>query len=138
MSLIQYQSGSSGSSTDFGGFVGMMQEGVWEQPRQSYSVPGVVGSAHLVHARTSRPLSCSYRIHGYATRALAEAALRAIDALTDTLFGTVSNTVSGDTVTWENCTFMGYERGEIRYDGSGEHGWWVEGRLNWIQRVPNA
>ncbi len=138
MALIQYQSGSSGTSTNFGGFVGMMQEGPWEQPIQSYSVPGVTGSAHLVHARTSRSLSCSYLIDSYATRALAEAALRAIDALTDSLFGTVSNTVGSDTTTWENCTFRGFERGPIKLDGSGEHGWWVEGRLNWIQRAPNA
>ncbi len=138
MALIQYQSGSSGTSTNFGGFVGMMQEGVWEQPIQAFSAPGVTGAAHLIHARLSRPLSCSYRIHGYATRALAEAALRTIDALTDSLFGTVSNTVGADTVTWENCTFRGFVRGEIKYDGSGEHDWWVEGRLNWIQRAPNA
>ena len=120
-------------ATTFGTLHGAMNEGPWNMPIQTLSVPGAIGVSHLIDETKERQLSCPFRIHGYASYALCKAALDAVDAVNGKLTGTV--TITGTLAsTYTNCTFIGFDRGQIKYDGSGQNGWWVEGRLVWIQR----
>lgn len=136
MSVGQYVTGSSGTFGTFGTLHGVMEAGDWNQPTQILSLPGVIGVSQLLDYRKFRELSMEFRIHGYATYALIETAINSIDSQNQTLTGSV--VISGALVaTFANCTFLGFKRGKIKYDGSGEHDWWVDGRLHWLQRAPN-
>ena len=135
MSVGQYTEGASGTFTTLATFHGVMECEEWTQPVQALAVPGLIGSTHLLDYRKSRSLSIEIRAHGYSSYANLNTALEALDALNQTLTGSV--VLSGALVaTHANCTFMGFKRGTPRFDGSGNNGWWIEGRLHWIQRSP--
>lgn len=136
MSVGQYYAGTSGASNTFGTLHGVMDSEPWVQPTQTLMLPGVIGVSQLLDYRKERQLSCDLRIHGYSDYASIAAALETIDSNNQTITGRVFMT--GTLVmNYDNCTFMGFSRGPIKYDGSGNHGWWVEGRLHWVQRSPN-
>lgn len=137
MSISQYAVGGSGSLIPYGGIHQVMETGEWRQPIQSLSMPGIIGTAQLLDYRKERSLSCEFRIQGYSDFESLMTDLDYIDSLNQTLTGTV---VLDGTLIYEyqNCTFTGFAHGPPKYDGSGQNGWWCEGRLSWIQRAPNT
>ena len=135
MSLGQYVEGATGTFVALATFHGVMECEEWQQPLQALAVPGLIGSTHLLDYRKSRTISIEARHHGYASYAALSTAMEALDALNQALTGTV--VLSGSLVAEHaNCTFMGFKRGTPRFDGSGNNGWWIEGRFHWIQRSP--
>lgn len=135
--IQQYVSGSSGTLTTIGTLHGVMEYGDWNQPIQTMGVPGVIGVSQLLDYRKERTLSCEFRIHGYASYQNISNALDAADALNQTLTGRVVMSGILD-ATFDECTYLGFSRGPIKWDGSGNNGWWCEGRLHWVQRAPNS
>lgn len=136
MALYQYPvEGVDDDEFHFGNFHGVMEMQPWEMPVQSFQVPGVLGVAHLVDMTKSRHIACEIRWQGYETYALLESAIAALDAFNGVLRGTVYFTGPLEGA-FPKCTFIGFERtSKARYDGSGLNGWWIEGRLHWIQRT---
>jgi len=135
MAVYQFETEGGGSAVLFGNYHGVMVSEPWSQPIQSFQVPGVYGVAHLIDATKERRLSCYLRWQGYASYFDIETALAAIDAYNGVCVGDVffEGSLTG---TFPKCTFLGFDRtSEIKYDGSGQNGWWVEGRLHWIQRT---
>lgn len=136
MALYQYPvEGTSDDEYSFGNYHGVMEPMPWDMPIQSFQVPGVLGVAHLIDKTKSRHLSCEMRFQGYSSYANLESALASLDAYNGVLKGTVyfTGTLAGS---FPKCTFLGFERtNRSRYDGSGQNGWWIEGRLHWIQRT---
>lgn len=135
--IKQYITGSTGTQITFGTLHGVMVCEPYTQPIQIFSVPGLIGIGQLLDYRKERHLSCDMRAHGYATYADLSDALELLDSYNQTLTGDV--VVSGSlNFTYENCTFLHFARQAPKYDGTGNHDWWIEGRLHWIQRAPNT
>jgi hypothetical protein len=135
MALYQYTDDDATSEVHFGNLHGVMEPDPWDMPIQSFQVPGLYGVAHLIDKTKGRHLSCYLRYQGFETYALLEEGLANLDGVNGTLTGNVyfTGTLAG---VFPRCTFLGFERTmPIKYDGSGENGWWVEGRLHWIQRT---
>lgn len=135
MSIYQfYDVKESTPAAYFGDYHGVIISGPWNMPVQVMSVPGVYGVSHLIDATKERRLSCYLRCQGFASYEALELAMTAFDAVNGVLTGRVflEGYINGS---YPKCTFMGYERGEIKWDGSGLNGWWVEGQLTWIQRT---
>ena len=98
---------------------------------------GVEGESHLIGAPGGRDLEAEFWLTGFANPGLLGAALLAIDGQIGDLRGTIA-IVGGnfDGNAWNNCTFLGYQRGARFYDGSGINSWCVQGKLRWRQRQP--
>lgn len=134
MSVYQYQEGESGFEVLFGNYHGVMIPETWSMPIQSFHVPGLWGVAHLIDTTKERHLSCYLRYQGFESWQLMEQGLSNLDGYNGKLTGNVyfTGTMEG---TFPSCTFLGFERtSEVKWDGSLQNGWWVEGRLHWIQR----
>jgi len=135
MAVYQFYNEDGGDYFHFGNYHGVMVSDPFNQPIQTFQIPGVYGVAHLVDRTKDRHLSCEHRIQGFASYYDLEVNLSTIDAVNGSLFGDVffEGVLAG---TYYRCTFIGFERtSTIKYDGSGQNGWWVEGRLHWIQRT---
>lgn len=95
--------------------------------------PAVKGTSHLIGQLQDRPLECQYILKGYEDPEDLQDVLDEIDGKAGELTGTLTETGNYGQ-TYENCTFIGFDRGIPFKDGSGQHDWCVEGRLRWIQR----
>lgn len=137
MSLYQLREEEGEASQEFPGIHQTMICGPWEQPIQSLSMPGLIGTTMLLDYRKSRQLSIEYRIQDFESYSAIMSALSDIDSLNQRLVGAV---VMYGTLRarFDKCVFMGFERGEPRWDAGGNHDWWIEGKLHWVQRSPNS
>jgi hypothetical protein len=135
MSLAQYTSGSSGPAFAFSSaFHGDILPGLWDAQVVAEQFFGVAGEAHLIGATGGRDLICPYDILGAGSSTLLGAQLVALDAVILQLTGdlAISGNIAG---VYPKCTFLGYERASMFFDGSGVNGWCVFGRLRWRQRA---
>jgi hypothetical protein len=135
MALYQYKGDEDYDATLFGNYHGVMESDPWDMPIQTFQVPGLYGVAHLIDKTKGRHLSCMIRYQGFSSYYDLEVNLAGVDAVNGTLTGTVffEGVLS---CSYPKCTFIGFERmSQIKYDGSGQNGWWIEGRLHWIQRT---
>lgn len=122
-----YNFGGSGLHAD-------IVPGPWEPQLVVESFFGVAGEAHLQGATGGRDLVCEYDLTGFGSSTALGNQLVAIDAQILQLVGTltISGNISG---TYPKCTFLGYERRPMFFDGSGVNGWCCFGRLLWRQRA---
>ena len=95
---------------------------------------GVRGESHLLGRTYGRPLECEYLLSDFDDPADLKNLLVSMDLKVGELTGDLAQTGNWSQ-TFGDCTFIGFERGIPFFDGSGEHGWCVEGRLKWIQRT---
>jgi len=134
MALYQYKGEEDYDATLFGNYHGVMEIDPVDMPIQTFQVPGLTGVAHLIDKPKGRHISCYIRYQGFSSYYDLEVNLAGLEAVTGTLSGTVffEGTLA---CSYPKCTFVSFERtSKIQYDGSGQNGWWVEGRLHWIQR----
>jgi hypothetical protein len=116
----------------FGDRTGAMQVSGVSQGLQELAFPGVLGVAHLVDARKSRRLRCTYTIDGRASAQVIHNVISEINSYQGRLTGTVTGPNSE---TYERCTFLGFTpAGPLQYSAGGTVGWLVRGTLEWIQR----
>lgn len=100
---------------------------------------GVEGESHIIGSRYGRELVCDVTFSGYASRAALQTALDLMSSYNGALTGTVTQSISGDSTTFNECTFLGFEAARPAfYDGSGVNDWVMFGRLRWRQRRPNS
>lgn len=117
-------------------FHGDIIPGPWDAQIVQEAFFGVSGEAHLVGFTGGRDLICNYDIIGALTSTLLGQQLVAIDQVILQLTGDL--TINGNIVgVYPKCTFLGYERAPMFFDGSGVNGWCVFGRLRWRQRNQN-
>lgn len=98
---------------------------------------GVTGEAHIIGEPYGRDLSCELTLQGYASITALQAAIDALDARAGVLTGTLTETISGNSRTFPQTTFIGFQQAPPGpfLDGSGVYGWVCFGRLLWRQRT---
>lgn len=137
--ITHYLSGSSGSSYTFQGSTQhgdiVVQGNDWDPEIVTEKFFGVTGESHLIGSPGGRDLAAEFWLTGYSTPTLLGNDLFTISSKIGLLLGSV--TLSGNLAgTYNNCTFLGYQRSPRFYDGSGVNLWCVQGRLLWRQRQP--
>jgi hypothetical protein len=111
----------------------IIPQGSWDPQLVAEQFFGVAGEAHIFGATGGRDLICEYDLTGFASSTLLGNQLVQIDTKILLLQGTL--TINGNIFgTYPKCTFLGYERLPMFFDGSGVNGWCVFGRLRWRQR----
>lgn len=119
----------------FVGDHGRIMQGTPETRLQRTTFPGVSGESHIINPSGARELSTSFTMKDYATSALLDLAIAAVNQRVSVLTGRI--TVTGDFAgSFDKCTFIGFEIEDQGYRPP--HGWVARGRLRWIQRDPNT
>ncbi len=99
---------------------------------------GVVGESHIIGEPDGRNLTCELTLQGYNTTTLLQSDLDALQTQAGQLTGTLTETISGNSRTFAQCTFLGYAATAPAFlDGSGVNGWVQFGQLLWRQRIRN-
>lgn len=112
---------------------GSMKAGQWDRSFGVQRFFGVPGEYHLQGRPHGRDLSTWCHPSGYSTRSDIQDAIDLINTFQGDS-GTVTLTIDGNTTTFENCIFQGFEPDEEPWlDGSGTNGWQVRGTLRWRQ-----
>ena len=105
----------------------------WDYSRTVHSFFGVTGELHLQGRLHGRELSAWLLLSGYATHMALHDAIETLNANSGT-YDAVVWTVGGDSKTFTNCVFNGFEPDEEPwYDGSGVNGHIVLGHLKFRQ-----
>lgn len=108
-------------------------EGSFEPRIAIGSFWGVAGESHLTGDCQGANLFCDYTLHNYDDRPAIKTAIDTIRSKALELTGTITQTISSDTLTFEQCTFLGFECEAPWNDGvTGK--WCCRGRLRWRQR----
>lgn len=95
----------------------------------------VNGESHIIGETHGADLGCEYRFQGYNTVTLLRDDEKTLESKYGKLTGTLTQTISGNTRTYQQCTFIGFRAFESPWlDGSGVNGWIMRGILLWRQR----
>lgn len=96
---------------------------------------GVQGEALITDQPKGRFLTCDVAFRDYPYRTDLDNDLLSLAAQAGQLTGTLEQVLATDTYQFPNCTFLGvfWEPPGPFYDGSGQHGWCLFGKLRWRQ-----
>ena len=122
----------------FGLSTGLIRpEDAFEVALISAKFMGLLGEAHIVDQPKGRNLGCEIFFDGYATRAALFADLATLDSQVGTLIDALTQTIGGDVIVFNQCTFLGWTgdpKGPF-YDASNPSTPWTYFcRLHWRQR----
>ena len=106
----------------------------WDFTRVSQKFFGVVGEQNLYGKFNSRYIMIPYTLIGHASHLLLQTEIASIVVQIGTAGSLVFNLGGGDSTTFTQCIFEGFEPSENPWrDGSGVNGWQVTGQLKFRQ-----
>lgn len=122
-------------ATSFGNHIhGTAQVPPWERSESIQRFPGVTGAQVLQGAKHDRIISIPFQLTGYASHLLLQTGISDLSVLQGSTGSLTVDLGGGDSVTFTQCIFVGFEPSEDPWkDGSGVNGWQQKGTLRFRQ-----